>query len=93
MLRITLPSQKQVPPVPAISRVAIIGGGFTGATIARLLALHRQYWPHKIVVFEPRAELGGGLAYDADDPSLRLNVAAHRMRAVPGDPQAFLRWL
>ncbi|WOS61922.1 FAD/NAD(P)-binding protein [Sinorhizobium fredii] len=93
MLRITLPSHKQVPAVPAISRVAIIGGGFTGATIARLLALHGQYWPHEIVVFEPRVELGGGLAYDADDPSLRLNVAAHRMRAVPGDPQAFLRWL
>lgn len=93
MLRITLPLQKNAAPVPAIGRVAIIGGGFTGATLARLLALHEQYWPHEIVVFEPRAHLGGGLAYDTDDPSLRLNVAAHRMRAVPGDPQAFVRWL
>ncbi|OAP42993.1 hydroxyacylglutathione hydrolase [Sinorhizobium glycinis] len=93
MLRITLPSQKQVSPVSAISRVAIIGGGFTGATLARLLALHGRYRPHEIVVFEARDHLGGGLAYDTDDPSLRLNVAAHRMRAVPGDPQAFVRWL
>ena len=93
MLRITLPLHKAATPVPTISRVVIIGGGFTGATIARLLALHGQYWPHEIVVFEPRAHLGGGLAYDTDDPSLRLNVAAHRMRAVPGDPQAFVRWL
>jgi uncharacterized NAD(P)/FAD-binding protein YdhS len=93
MLRITLPLQNDVAPVPNIRRVAIIGGGFTGATIARLLALHGQYCPHEIVVFEPRAHLGGGLAYDTDDPSLRLNVAAHRMRAVPGDPQAFVRWL
>ncbi len=93
MLRITLPLQKQVSPVPTISRVVIVGGGFTGATIARLLALHGQYWPHEIVVLEPRAHLCGGLAYHTDDPSLRLNVAAHRMRAVPGDPQAFVRWL
>jgi len=93
MLRITLPSQRHLTPVQAVSRIAIIGGGFTGATIARLLALHGQYWPHEVVVFEPRSSLGAGLAYDTDDPSLRLNVAAHRMRAIPGDPQSFARWL
>ncbi|APG85509.1 hydroxyacylglutathione hydrolase [Sinorhizobium americanum CCGM7] len=93
MLRITLPLPKDVTPAPTTSRVAIIGGGFTGASLARLLAVNGQYGPDDIVVFESRAGLGGGLAYGTRNPSLRLNVAAHRMRAVPGDPQAFVHWL
>src|SRR5690606_20060422 len=75
------------------SRIAIIGGGFTGATIARHLADRGFDSLQEITVFEPRQHLGAGLAYDTEDPSLRLNVAAHRMRAVPGDPGAFVRWL
>lgn len=91
MLKVTLPSRSPLP--PADRRIAIIGGGFTGATLARLLASRASGSLSGILIFEPRATLGTGLAYDTDDPNLRLNVAAHRMRAVPGDPRAFLNWL
>ncbi|MCL6707153.1 FAD-dependent oxidoreductase [Pseudomonas sp. R2.Fl] len=94
MLRITMSSpQTGVVTAPPPSRIAIIGGGFTGATIARHLAERGFDSIEEITVFEPRGRLGAGLAYDTQDPSLRLNVAAHRMRAVPGDPGAFVRWL
>lgn len=93
MLRIMLPSEKQVLPTSLSCRVVIVGGGFTGASVARLLAISGNYKKHEIVVLEPREKLGTGLAYDTQDPALRLNVAASRMRAIPGDPQAFLRWL
>lgn len=94
MLRITMSSpQRGVVSAPPPSRIAIIGGGFTGATIARHLAERGFDSLQEITVFEPREHLGAGLAYDTTDPSLRLNVAAHRMRAVPGDPGAFVRWL
>lgn len=74
-------------------RVAVIGGGFAGASIARCLALSGEIAPGGIVVFEPRTRLGAGLAYDVDDPALRLNVPAHRMRALPGQPDAFADFL
>lgn len=94
MLRMTLPSEK-----PMLSahdgscRVAIIGGGFAGASLARQLAIGAKWDDHQIAVFEPRASLGAGLAYDTADPALRLNVEASRMRAIPGEPDAFARWL
>lgn len=93
MLRIMLPEEKQVFPTSMSCRVAIIGGGFTGASVARLLALSGKYGKNDIVVLEPREKLGAGLAYDTQDPALRLNVAASRMRAIPGHPQAFVQWL
>ncbi|MGL3607565.1 FAD/NAD(P)-binding protein [Rhizobium sp. G187] len=94
MLRITM-SIAQSPRARGANttRLAIIGGGYTGAIIARHLAERAHERIDQILVFEPRAELGAGLAYSAPDPSLRLNVAAHRMRAVPGDPGAFAAWL
>lgn len=80
------------PNVP-VHRVAIIGGGFAGASLARSLTLAARVEPGDIVVFEPRQRLGAGLAYDACDPAMRLNVAAHRMRAQPEAPDAFLSFL
>lgn len=80
-------------PTTGTCRVAIIGGGFSGASIARCLALEGDPRPGDIVVFEPRQHLGAGLAYDTPDDALRLNVAAHRMRALPERPDAFLDFL
>lgn len=94
MLRITMsiPQTFRSRPEPK-RRVAIIGGGYTGAIIAYLLAHRSHQSLATITVFEPRETLGAGLAYGSGDPDLRLNVAAHRMRAVPGDPAAFFNWL
>lgn len=94
MLRITM-STPQTARVsqPSRSRIAIIGGGFTGAIIAYHLVNRSHDSIEEITLFEPRSNLGAGLAYSTEDPALRLNVAAHRMRAIPGDPGAFAQWL
>lgn len=75
------------------SRIAIIGGGYTGAIIAKLLVERGPRDIEELTVFEPREQLGCGLAYDVQNTDVRLNVAAHRMRAIPGSPTAFLDWL
>lgn len=72
--------------------VAIVGGGFTGASVA-IHALRAAEAPLTVVVFEPRATIGAGIAYDTRDPAYRLNVPAWRMRLYPEDPDHFLRWL
>ncbi|MDH4442091.1 MAG: FAD/NAD(P)-binding protein [Rhizobium sp.] len=94
MLRITMsiPQTARVSQ-PSPSRIAIVGGGFTGAIIAYHLVNRSHHSVDEITVFEPRTDLGAGLAYSTNDPALRLNVAAYRMRAVPGDPGAFAQWL
>jgi uncharacterized NAD(P)/FAD-binding protein YdhS len=74
--------------------VAIIGGGFSGAAIA--LHLHRAagaFENVRIVVFEPRAGLGAGLAYSTPEPANRINVPAGRMTLYPDDPDNFLDYL
>ncbi|ACK49742.1 FAD-dependent pyridine nucleotide-disulphide oxidoreductase [Methylocella silvestris BL2] len=72
--------------------VAIIGGGFSGATVAfHLLRLRPDL--ERVVIVEPRADLGRGLAYDSNDPSWRINVPAARMSVSPAEPNHFNDWL
>ena len=71
--------------------VAIVGGGFTGATIAYRLAESRV--GAEIVVVEPRPALGGGLAYSSQEPAHRVNVPATRMSLRTDQPQHFSDWL
>ncbi|UJW77328.1 FAD/NAD(P)-binding protein [Rhizobium sp. SL42] len=84
-----LPAQSE----RSASRVAIVGGGYTGAILAKLLVERGLHDMDEVIVFEPRDCLGCGLAYDVRNVDVRLNVAAHRMRAIPGSPTAFVDWL
>jgi uncharacterized NAD(P)/FAD-binding protein YdhS len=78
---------KPIPP----PRVAVIGGGFSGAFFAAQLAKYSQH-PLIITVIEPRAAIGGGVAYSTSDPAHRINVPASRMTLFPETPTDFDDW-
>jgi len=71
--------------------VAIVGGGYSGTTTATHLL--RRGHPPTVVVVEPRATLGAGLAYSTPDPAHRINVPAARMSALVDEPTHFVDWL
>jgi uncharacterized NAD(P)/FAD-binding protein YdhS len=73
-------------------RIAIIGGGFSGAMVATHL-LRRSTDLLTITLIESRPHLGRGIAYSTDLECHLLNVPAGRMSAFPDDPQHFTRWL
>ena len=73
--------------------VAIIGGGVSGAGVAYHLARANCRERPVIIVFEPRAELGRGLAYDTADPAHRINVPAAKMSLQPADIGEFQAWI
>ncbi|HEV3155598.1 MAG TPA: FAD/NAD(P)-binding protein [Candidatus Baltobacteraceae bacterium] len=73
------------------STIAIVGGGASGALLAA--ALLERSRSAKVIVFEPRAQLGTGVAYSTDCPLHLLNVPAGKMSAFAGDPGHFIRWL
>lgn len=72
-------------------RVAIIGGGFTGASVAVHLS-RRARGPLDIAVVEPAAELGRGVAYGTTDPDHRINGPTLTHSLYPDDAQHFDRW-
>ncbi len=76
---------------PALKTVAIIGGGVSGALTA--FHLRKDSKDVRIMVIDPRPELGLGLAYST--PCLRhlLNVPAGKISALPTEPGHFLAWL
>jgi len=78
------------PPAQKYS-VAVIGGGFSGTTLAAQLL--RQTGPaFSIVVIERAGLPGRGLAYGTESDAHLLNVPAKNMSAFPEDPEHFLRW-
>lgn len=88
---------RQVPPpgikvmsLPAhAQKVAVIGGGFTGALFALKLAAARPDWT--ILLVESRAHAGRGVAYGDCAPQHLLNVPAARMEV--GLKPGFVDWL
>jgi len=71
--------------------VAIIGGGFTGATLAAQL-LRRSRGRVSVALIERGARLGRGVAYSTGCAEHLLNVRARNMSAYPDDPEHFLEW-
>lgn len=70
--------------------VAIIGGGFTGTTLAAQLL--RANPTLSIVVIERFGLPGRGVAYGTQYGLHYMNVPAANMSAFPDDPDHFLRW-
>src|SRR5271155_5044964 len=71
--------------------VAIIGGGFTGSTLAAQL-LRNSGGNVSVALIERGARLGRGVAYSTECADHLLNVRARNMSAYPDDPEHFLEW-
>jgi uncharacterized NAD(P)/FAD-binding protein YdhS len=71
--------------------IAIIGGGVSGALTAYHISLQSE--KTRVVVIEPRAKLGLGLAYSTRSLRHLLNVPAGKISALPDEPDHFLAWL
>ena len=74
--------------IPA-KTVVIVGGGFSGALFALKLHLKCPSW--RIVIAEPKKQLGRGVAYGACGPGHLLNVPVSRMEI--GLKPSFADWL
>jgi len=72
--------------------IAIVGAGFSGTAVA--INLLRQAPPGKlrIVLVDPREEIGAGVAYATRDYPYPLNVAAGQMSLDAAQPQDFLEF-
>lgn len=73
-------------------RIAIVGGGFTGAVLA-IHAMRASSGQVDLVVMEPRAELGRGVAYSTGDRNHRINVPSNRLDIAADAPGAVTAWL
>jgi uncharacterized NAD(P)/FAD-binding protein YdhS len=73
-------------------RVAIVGGGFSGAVLAAHLARRGRAAPD-VILIEKSRRFGPGLAYGTKDPAHLLNVRASNLSAFPDQPDHFVHWL
>jgi uncharacterized NAD(P)/FAD-binding protein YdhS len=81
-------------------RIAVIGGGFTGAAFiihairASQPAAGDEIAPRlQFDLVERSAEIGRGIAYGTRDPLHRINVPSDRMSLLRDDPTHATRWL
>lgn len=74
-----------------VKRIAIVGGGFSGASVAVQL-VRRSPVALDISIIEPREHVGGGLAYSSDEPDQRINGQPGMHSLDPADPGMFARW-
>ncbi len=74
-------------------RLAIIGGGFSGAAFAILLLRNPDLPPCDLILVEPRAILGAGVANSAEDLLHRVNIASDRMAVLPDELEGFDIWI
>ena len=74
-------------------RIAIVGGGATGAVAAVHFARAFSDKKADIVIVEPAETIGRGLAYATNDPGHLLNVRVSNMSAFADEPDHLLEWL
>jgi uncharacterized NAD(P)/FAD-binding protein YdhS len=72
-------------------RIAIAGGGCSGALAAA--QLFRHGFTGSAIIIDTRPNLGHGLAYSTSFEQHLLNVPAGKMSAFPDQPSHFLDWL
>jgi uncharacterized NAD(P)/FAD-binding protein YdhS len=72
--------------------IGIIGGGASGVLTAAHL-LRAAPGPIRVVIIEPRAELGEGVAYSTTNLEHLLNVRAGCLSALPNEPDHFTAWV
>lgn len=73
-------------------RITVIGAGFSGSTLATLLASTRDDAPDVCLVGVEES-FARGIAYGEARPEYLLNVRARNMGADPDDPEEFADWL
>jgi uncharacterized NAD(P)/FAD-binding protein YdhS len=85
---------------PDTLRIAVIGGGFTGAAfIIHAIRASQPAAGNEIAptlqfdLVEGSAEIGRGIAYGTRDPLHRINVPSDRMSLLADDPTHATRWL
>jgi uncharacterized NAD(P)/FAD-binding protein YdhS len=78
-------------PAPRASKVAIIGGGFSGTIVLANLVANARPGTIEIDMFEARGKFGPGTAYETREGTHLLNVHVARMGAT--SPEDFHRWL
>jgi uncharacterized NAD(P)/FAD-binding protein YdhS len=71
-------------------RVAVIGGGATGALLTRALIRRTE---REVTLISPEPSPGRGVAYGAAQPWHILNARAGAMSICPDDPMHLVRWL
>lgn len=74
-----------------ISRVAIVGAGFSGTLLA--INLLEQEDVEVLLIERDRRRMGAGVAYSSFDAGHLLNVRAGNMSAFPDRPGHFCDWL
>ncbi len=72
--------------------VAIVGGGFSGLMVLYQL-VSRAPPQSRFAIFEPRSNLGEGIAYSTQNDNHLLNVLSARMSALPDRADHFTAWL
>jgi uncharacterized NAD(P)/FAD-binding protein YdhS len=71
-------------------RIAIVGAGFSGTSLAIQLLRQASPVPLHVTLIDPREETGAGVAYAARDYPYPLNVSAGQMSLDSGRPHDFL---
>ncbi len=73
--------------------IAIVGAGFSGISVATQLLKQPPAQALRIVLIDPRTELGAGVAYATRDYPYPLNVSAGQMSLESRAPDDFLEYV